>query len=84
MKPYIHYCQNTECDSEIEVEIESFTPDTPDDIRECWEDSSPGSSGEVWYKIPVCPHCGTVQVDDKKIYKKVFNHALDCLADGDF
>lgn len=84
MQPYIHRCQNDECESDIEVEIDSFTPDTPDDIRESWEDSTPGSSGEVWYKIPDCSKCGTKQIDDKKIRKKVFNHALDCVSDGDF
>jgi hypothetical protein len=84
MQPYIHYCQNEECDSEIEVEIESFTPDDPGVWANAWEDSTPGSDGEVCYNLPDCPKCHTHQINSKKIYKAIFNHALDCLADGDF
>lgn len=77
MKPYTIYCQNDDCQEELEVEITYFRPEIPMVWADLWENSSPGEPAEIEYQLPTCHKCGTKQEDSVDLEEELVEYASD-------
>jgi hypothetical protein len=75
---YTMYCQNEECEADVEVEILSVSLGDEGRWADRWEDSYPATPSEVEYDTaPVCTKCGMVQVIDKELDEKISEYAIE-------
>jgi hypothetical protein len=84
MKPYIHICQNEDCQTDIVVEIIGYDAGEDAVLGRAWEDCSPGSPPEVEYEIPDCHECGMAQEDSREIENDILEWVQDQASDSNW